>query len=117
MPGRTREAGRPVSQPAQGARPGWLDVLACGLAPGALAGAHLAGLLFFLNPRLPFAAAPALRAALVYGALSGGATLLALLPWTWGRPARARRLLPWTLTAAFLFAAVLDGAHASRYAY
>ena len=39
-------------------RPGWVDILAAGIAPGALAGVQLAGLIFFLNPGLPFRPAP-----------------------------------------------------------
>ena len=31
-----------------------LEVLALGFLPGLMAGIHLAGLLFFLNPDLPF---------------------------------------------------------------
>src|SRR5215208_1732502 len=67
-----------------GARPGRgrLDVLATGFLPGALAGAQLAGLLFFLNPSLPFSAGPLLRAALAYGVLLGAAGLAAALAWT-----------------------------------
>jgi hypothetical protein len=98
-------------------RPGWLDVVGCGFLPGLLAGAQIAGLLFFLNPGLPFAAGPVLRGAALYGLLLGAASLLATLPWTWGRPRRARRLLPWSTSLALAAAAVLDGTHASYYAY
>jgi hypothetical protein len=78
---------------------------------------QIAGLLFFLNPGLPFGTAPLLRAAAQYGLLLGAVTLLLHLPFTWRRPARARRLLPWTLTAALAAAALLDWTHASYYAY
>ena len=50
---------------------GWLAILGGGFAPGALAGVQLAGLIFFLNPRLPFAFGPVLRGSLIYGALLG----------------------------------------------
>lgn len=94
-----------------------LTVAAAGLLPGALAGSHLAGLIFFLNPSIPFAPAPILRGVGVYG-LAGGLVSLALLaPWTWGRPARARRLVPWTLTAVFALTAVLYWTHAAHFAF
>lgn len=92
-------------------------MLAAGLAPGALAGVHLAGLTFFLNPGLPFAPLPVLRGVAVYGSLLGLASLALHLPFTWGRPQRARRWLPWALTLALAGAALLDWTHASHYAY
>jgi Type I phosphodiesterase / nucleotide pyrophosphatase len=92
-------------------------VAAAGLAPGILLGAHVAGLIFFLNPKLPFQLAPVLRGVAVYGGLLGGASLLLHLPFLWGRPRRARRWLPWSLTLALAAAAVLDATHASLYAY
>lgn len=98
-------------------RPGWLDVFAAGLAPGAFLGAQLAGLLFFLNPGLPFTAGPVVRGIAVYAALLGGAGLVLQLPFTWGRPRRARRWLGWTLTLALSAAAALDSTHASLFAY
>jgi hypothetical protein len=98
-------------------RPSWLDVAGTGFLPGFLAGIQIGGLLFFLNPGLPFAPGPVARAALLYGLLLGAVSLALSLPWTWGRPRRARRLLPWGLSLALAFAAVLDGAHASYYAY
>jgi len=90
--------------------------LAGGL-PGALLGAHLAGLLFFLNPDLPFRVGPVLRGVGAYAALLGAVSLLLHLPWFWGRPAKARRFLPWSLTAALGGAALLDWTHASVFAY
>lgn len=88
-----------------------------GIAPGALAGAHLAGLIFFLNPGLPFRPVPVLRGALIYGGILGLAGLLLLLPFTWGRPRRALRWLPGSLTISLALSAVLDGTHASHYAW
>jgi hypothetical protein len=102
------------------ARPGWIDTVAAGLAPGALLGAHLAGLIFFLNPHLPFTTVSVLRGGLAYGGLLGLASLALHLPFTW-RPRlagrRARRWLPWALTAALGAAAWLDASHASLYAF
>jgi hypothetical protein len=97
--------------------PGWIDVLGAGAAPGALFGTHLAGLIFFLNPGLPFAAEPVLRGVAVYAGLLGAVSLVLLLPWTWGHRLRARRWLPWTLTLALAGAAALDWTHASHFAY
>ena len=80
-------------------------------------GVHLAGLIFFLNPGLPFEPLPVLRGILVYAALLGVASLALHLPFTWGRPRRARRALPWGLTVALTAAAALDWTHASYFAY
>lgn len=106
------------------ARPGWIDTLPAtilaGLAPGALLGTHLAGLIFFLNPHLPFAPGPVLRGVLVYGGLLGLASLALHLPFFWKQPRgakRARRWLPWALTLALAAAAWLDASHASLYAF
>ena len=91
--------------------------LAAGFLPGALAGSHLAGLIFFLNPALPFAPAPVLRGVALYGFAGGLASLVILAPWTWRRAGRAWRLLPWTLTLAFALTALLYWTHASYFAY
>jgi len=96
---------------------GWLAVLGGGFAPGALTGIHLAGLIFFLNPGLPFAAGPVLRGVVIYGTMIGLASLALHLPFTWGRPRRARRVLPWALTLALAASALLDWTHASYFAY
>lgn len=93
------------------------DVLASGLLPGALLGAHLGGLIFFLNPGLPFLPGPVLRGTLLYAVLLGLLSLALHLPFTWNHPRRARRFLPWGLTLALAVAAVLDGAHASYFAW
>lgn len=77
----------------------------------------LAGLIFFLNPGLPFEPGPVARGALVYGALGALAGLIAILPFFWRRPRRARRALPWLLTAALAAAAVFVWTHASHFAY
>ncbi|HYX26265.1 MAG TPA: alkaline phosphatase family protein [Thermoanaerobaculia bacterium] len=95
----------------------WLAVLGGGFAPGALAGIHLAGLIFFLNPGLPFAVGPVLRGVAVYGTLLGLVSLALHLPFTRRHPRRALRALPWGLTAALAIAALLDWTHASYFAY
>ena len=103
--------------PPTRSRPGWLDVLAAGFAPGALFGTQLAGLIFFLNPGLPFAPWPVARGIAVYAFLLGAVSLAVHLPLTFGRPRRARRWLPWALTMILAGAALLDWTHASRFAY
>lgn len=54
--------------------------LAAAAAPGFLFGVHLGGLLFFLNPELPFSFVPVARTALLYGTLGGLATGAVLAP-------------------------------------
>src|ERR1700688_1404038 len=93
------------------------QTLVCGFLPGALVGAQLAGLLFFLNPALPWRITPVFRALAWYALVLGAASLALHLPLLAAPRARPARLLPWTLTAAFALAAVLDGTHASHYAY
>jgi hypothetical protein len=92
-------------------------ILVCGFLPGALVGAHLAGLLFFLNPALPWRTLPVCRAVLWYGAELGLGSLCLHLPLLATRRRSAARLLPWTLTGALLLASLLDWTHASHYAY
>ncbi|RPH57609.1 hypothetical protein EHM82_00895, partial [bacterium] len=58
-----------------------------------------------------------LRGVLVYGSLVGIVGLLLHLPFTSRSPRRARRALPWGLTATLAAAALLDWTHASFYAY
>lgn len=82
-----------------------------------MAGIQLAGLIFFLNPGLPFSFGPVLRGIAVYGSLLGLVSLVLHLPFTWGRPRRARRALPWALTVALAVSALQDWTHASYYAY
>ncbi len=92
-------------------------VIAAAALPGALAGAHVAGLLFFLNPGLPFRFLPIARGVLAYAALLGGVGLLLHLPWLLRRRWRAPRFLPWSLAVVLLVFAVVDAAQASFYAY
>jgi len=94
-----------------------VEIAAAGALPGALAGALLAGLIFFLNPDLPFAAAPVARGAAVYGALGALAGLAASWPFLRRRRRRARRALPWLLTVVLAAVAVAAWTHASRFAF
>ncbi len=85
--------------------------------PGFLLGAHLAALVFFLNPRVPFTLWGVGQAMLLYGSMLGGCGAALQMSGLWLHPARAPRWLPWTLTLALGLGAVLDAAHASFYAY
>ncbi len=99
------------------ARPSWINTLLAGLAPGALLGTHIAGLIFFLNPHLPFSPGPVVRGVLVYGGIVGLASLVLHLPFTARKASRARRWLPWAITISLAAAAWLDASHASFYAF
>lgn len=88
-----------------------LTLLAC-FFPGALLGTQLAGLLFFLNPHLPFETVPVLRGAVFYGGVLGACGLPLLLLLCRGRWARCFRLLPTWLTGALLAGAVSFWVHA-----
>lgn len=98
-------------------RPPWVDVFSIGALPGLLLGIHLTGLIFFLNPHLPFEPVAVLRAVGLYGTVVAAVSLLGHLPFVWARPRRARRLLPWSLTGALTLAAVLDWTHAAVYTF
>jgi hypothetical protein len=91
--------------------------VAAALLPGALAGAHLGCLLFFLNPELRFGAATVSRAAGFYAMVLAAVSLLVHAPWVWGARRRGTCFLPWSLTAVLLATAVLVAAQASKYAY
>lgn len=90
---------------------------AAAFLPGLLAGTQICGLLFFLNPGLPFSAKPIIRGILHYGGLLGLLTLLMLLPLTWKNTSRAARLLPWSISAALGVSALLDWAQASHFGF
>ena len=91
--------------------------LGLSLLPGLLLGSHVAGLLFFLNPRVAFTPFGVGRAMLLYGTLLGALGTALQAPWLWRRPERSARWLPWSLTLALFLGAILDAAHASFYAY
>ncbi|MEO8504211.1 MAG: alkaline phosphatase family protein [Acidobacteriota bacterium] len=94
-----------------------LVFLLTALAPGALAGALAAGLIFFLNPDLPLDPEVFVRAVAVYGALLGLFGAVVLWPLAWRRPESGRRWLPWAIAVILAAAALLYGAHASSFAY
>lgn len=96
---------------------GRFTTVSIGFAPGFLLGTQIAGLLFFLNPDLPFTPGPWSRAVLLYGTLLGIAGLALQWPFTRKRPSLARRLFPWCLTGVLALSAVLHGMHASVLAF
>lgn len=104
---------------AGGRREPWalLRVLAASLFPGALAGTQLAGLLFFLNPHIPFEPATVVRGLLFYAALLGTAGLPLFLLLCRGEDERARRALPGWLTAILLLGAAFYWVHALYFGF
>ncbi len=84
--------------------------------PGLLAGIHLAGLLFFLNPHLPFKPGPVFSTSVYYGLLGAFLSFSLLMPLGWRTPERACRRLAWTMAALFAAVAALDLWHANHYA-
>jgi hypothetical protein len=91
--------------------------LLCGLLPGVLAGTQVAGLLFFLNPHLPFEPRTLLRGVGYYSLLLGAASLLLHLPWCWRRPERVRGFLPISLTIVLGAASITAWIHASYFSF
>ncbi len=88
-----------------------------GFLPGALAGTQVTGLIFFLNPHLPFDPLPVLSGIVFYSLLLGGISLLLTLPFTWCRGCRIRRWLPIGLTAVLASAGLGAWIHASYFAF
>lgn len=101
-----------LAAPLRRAKEPWLE-LAMAFLPGVLAGIQFAGLLFFLNPDLPFSPRSLVRAILVYGTLWGLTSVAVLLPLTWGRLELARRVLPWSIVVVLAISAFVDWFHAS----
>ncbi len=87
------------------------------LLPALLGGVHLAGLLLFLNPRLPFTVGSLARAGLVYGLLLAPLSLAAHFAVARFRRVPARRQLPWSLTLIALAGALGDWVNASYYSF
>lgn len=94
-----------------------LLAVAAALAPGALAGTQIAGLLFFLNPHLPFGPSTVARGFAFFGSFLGAASLLFFLPFLRRSPERVFRWLPWGLTLILAAAALGAWTHASYYAF
>lgn len=96
---------------------GLAKILISAFLPGLLAGTLLTGLLFFLNPHLPFDLLRVSRGTILYGGLLGSATLALLGPFFARRPERVRRWLPIVLTLVLAAAALSAWIHASQLAF
>ena len=88
--------------------------LALNCLPGLFAGFQIAGLLFFLNPELPFGWFVLLRTGLTVGLGCALASTALLTLFTRGIGSRAPRLLPWAITAVLCLSAVSAWYHASH---
>ena len=91
--------------------------IAAAFLPGFLAGTQVTGILFFLNPHLPFDGHSIVRGIALYGCALGFLSLALILPFTWGRPGRARSWLPITLTIVLSLASLSAWIHASKFAF
>ena len=87
------------------------------LVPALLAGAHVTGLLFFLNPRLSVSWPALVRGSVLHGALFALPSLAFHLALARRRRTSVARLLPWTLTAVIAAGALADWVHASVYSF
>lgn len=94
-----------------------LEVLFNALVPGLHAGALLCGLLFFLNPQLPFESTPILLGLVVYSGLGVLLSSVLVLPFTWGDAGRSRRWLPWIVTLVLGGAAAIAWGQALRHGF
>ena len=90
---------------------------AVGFLLGALAGTQVTGLLFFLNPHLPFDPVPVLSGVGFYGLLLGSASLLLTVLLSRYRRVRAHRWFPIGLTIVLAAAGLGAWINASYYAF
>ena len=88
-----------------------------GFLLGALAGTQVAGLIFFLNPHLPFDSLSILSGIGFYSSLLGGVGLLVTLPFALWRRVSLRRWLPIGLTLVLALAGLGAWIHASHFAF
>ena len=91
--------------------------LAASLLPGALVGAHLTGLLYFLNPDLAIRPLGLSSTLFLYSGAFALVSAVAQLPWALRAPDRVLRSLPWLLTAVLSLFSLLAGLHASIFAF
>ncbi len=85
--------------------------------PGALAGTQLAGLLYFLNPHLPFDPLSVFSSVLLYGCLLGCGSLILALPFRFRSGFSARTHLPAALTTVLALASLGAWVHASYFSF
>lgn len=105
------------SKQASGSAHPVASAVLAGFAPGLVAGTHIAGLLFFLNPDLPFSTFPLLRAIAVFGGLLGLVSTVLLAPLSWWRRGLTARVLPWALSVVLGAAAAIDWYHAAHFTF
>lgn len=94
----------------------WVLILISCL-PGALAGANLSALFFFINPSLPFNLSSVGRTILFFSPRFMLLSLVIHLPWLIWRPRKFPRVLPWSLTIVFALVALVDAYQASYFAF
>ena len=104
-------------QDPPGEKPGFLRILVSAFLPGLLAGTQITGLLFFLNPHLPFEPGAVLRGVGFFGFLLGGLGALILLPLFWRQPRRTGQRLSQALTLVLALAAISAWVHVSSFAF
>lgn len=113
----THEAPQPRLRSDYWPLPPALEAGLAALVPALLAGFHLTGLIYFLNPHLNLSlrglCEGALRLSLLLVPLSFACHWLG----TRTRNVRVRRLLPWSLTVVLGAAALGDWVHASHYSF
>lgn len=103
--------------PPRASRRQIISLVVSSALPGILAGTQLAGLLFFLNPNLPFDWPTALRGIASYGAILGAVSWVLLFPIYWRWPSRAKRWLPALLTAVLTVSGLLAWLNAFHYSF
>ena len=85
--------------------------------PALLVGAQVAGIVFFLNPELPWSPSPFLRATLYFALLALPLSILAHLYLARWLEMEPLRLLPWSISAVAAIGALGFGVHASHFAF
>jgi len=110
---------QPDSPPLESSPPPRGDVISLllGGLPGLVFAAYITGLLFFLNPELELTPFAVLRGLGVYGTLFAVVTSFLSLLVAGRSGARARALLPWSLTLVLALAATSSWWHASVFSY
>jgi hypothetical protein len=120
MPATPQPRAESGEKPLPPQRFAWRAAFVAALAailPALLAGFHIAGLLYFLNPHLELSLRGFAGTIVRLGWLLIPLSLLAHWLGTRLRRASVRRLLPWSLTAVLGAATVADWVHASHYSF
>ncbi len=115
----TAEAGLPPAAPKRSLSSlrRFGSAFSAAFLPGALAGALLAGILFFLNPQLPFDAHHFGRGVFFYGGLLGFSSALILMLALRADSVRLWRAFPFAMTVVLLIAAFGFWVHPYYYGY